>query len=169
MKKNKNGFWQGRYFIENINKFDGKNKSIIYKSSWESKFCYFLDHHPNVKKWCYECLRIKYYNCLDQKNHVYITDFCFQKITNGNKQNFVVEVKPKRQIFPPLIPKNKSQKRKKRYLQESQTYVQNLCKWAAADEYCKKKDLNFRIVALVKIKEEYHWEVFTYDQIKQRV
>jgi hypothetical protein len=164
MKKNKIVFWQGKYLVENVNKFCGKINPIVYRSSWESKFCYFLDHHPNVKKWCYECLEIAYYNPLDKKMHRYYPDFYFEEENNkGNKRIFVVEVKPKTQIIPPKEPK--SNRGRKRYLYEAKTYITNRLKWEAAEKYCDSKGYEFRIAVLEKVKDLEQWKVFSLKQI----
>lgn len=162
MRKRRKSY-KGQYIVENKSKYKGK-KDPIYRSSWESRFCHMLDTNPNIKSWCFECLIIPYYNEIDKKMHRYITDFCFIEVDkNGDIRKFVVEVKPKTQIMPPKQPKNNNQKAQRRYIEEAHTYVKNRCKWKAANDYCQKKGLEFRLVSIVKE----NWEVFTIKDIIQ--
>jgi hypothetical protein len=136
------------------------------RSSWEHKFCYFLDHQPQVKKWSFESIEIQYYYPIDKKVHRYYPDFYFEEEDNSGKtRKFLVEVKPKTQTIPPKAPKNKNRKARKTYIYEAQTYVRNRCKWESAKEYCKRKGYEFRIVSLVKRKGNEVWEVFSLNQI----
>lgn len=161
MKKNRKGFYQGIYIVENKEKYKGKNNPIC-RSSWEHRFSFFLDHHPDVKMWCFECLVIPYYNRIDNRMHRYITDFCFVETdSEENTKKFVVEIKPKKQILPPTPPKNKNKKAQKRYICEAHTYAKNRFKWEAADKYCKEKGYEFRIVCLVGE----NWEVYSINDI----
>jgi hypothetical protein len=149
MRKGNSGFYKGVYIVENKEKYKGKNNPI-YRSSWESKFCHWLDFHQSITNWCFECLTIPYFNYIDKKMHKYITDFCFQEIdSKGNKRRFVVEIKPEKQLRPPKMPKNKNVKAQMRYENECHVYAKNRYKWKAADEYCKKYGFEFRIVCLV--------------------
>jgi hypothetical protein len=54
----------------------------------------------------------------------------------------VVEVKPKRQTAPP---KRKSRITKS-FLYEAQLYEVNKAKWKAAEEWCKDRLLEFKII-----------------------
>jgi len=164
-RRKKDGFYKGKYIVENRQKYLGKTDPI-YRSSWESKFCYFLDHTPQVKKWNYECIEIEYYNPIDKKIHRYFPDFYFEEEDNNNKKRtFIVEVKPKSQIRPPKAPKNNNGKARLRYLNEAKTYVINKCKWESADAYCRKKGYEFRIASLVRIKGNDIWKVVSLKQI----
>ena len=54
----------------------------------------------------------------------------------------MIEVKPKRQTQPP---KQKS-RITKGYLYEAKTYAVNQAKWKAANEWCKDRLLEFKII-----------------------
>ena len=54
----------------------------------------------------------------------------------------IIEVKPKRHLLPPKEPKRRTQ----RYLNEVATYHKNKAKFKAAEEYCKDRKYNFRIL-----------------------
>jgi len=165
MRKNRDGFYTGEYVVENKEKYTGiKNPKC--RSSWEHRFAHFLDHQPQVKKWSFESIIIEYFFPIDKKIHRYFPDFYFEEEENGGKvRKFLIEVKPKTQIFTPKEPKNNNNKRRLRYLYEAQTYVKNRSKWEAADLYCKKYGYEFRIASLVKNKGNDIWKVFSLNQI----
>jgi len=146
MEKGKSGFYIGEYKVENKKKYIGA-KNPVYRSSWESRFCYFCDHSPSIKKWGFECLEIPYLSAIDKRIHRYYPDFYFEEVDkNGNERKFVIEVKPASQTRPPKKPKNNNRKARKRYIYEAHTYVTNRCKWDAAREFCAKRGLEFKII-----------------------
>ena len=61
------------------------------------------------------------------------------KIVFENK-TILVEIKPKKETEPPKRP-DKS----RRYINESLTYVKNMNKWQAANDYCKDRGWEFQI------------------------
>jgi len=165
MRKNKDGFYTGEYVVENKEKYTGKTNPKC-RSSWEHRFCHFLDHQTQVKKWEFESIKIEYFFPIDKKIHRYFPDFYFEEEDKfGKTRKFMVEVKPKNQVFAPKSPKNNSNKRRQRYLYEAQTYVRNRCKWEAAENYCKKKGYEFRLASLVNHKGNNIWKVFSLNQI----
>ena len=65
------GFVQGYYTPENPDKYIGPTP-IIYRSSWERKFCIMCDTKDNVLKWSSEPVQIKYRSTMDKREHTYI-------------------------------------------------------------------------------------------------
>jgi len=55
-------------------------------------------------------------------------------------KTLLVEIKPAIQTEPPTGPK-----RTRRYIVEGYTYVKNMNKWEAAEEYCKDRGWEFQI------------------------
>lgn len=138
--------YKGTYVVENKDKYLG-NKNPSYRSSWESRFCYYLDHDSSVKKWGYECLEIPYFNAIDKKVHRYYPDFYFEEIDkDGKARKFVIEVKPSNQTQPPQQPKNNNGKANKRYVYEAYAFVKNQCKWEAAKKFCQDKGFEFMVI-----------------------
>jgi hypothetical protein len=134
----------GEYIVENKEKYIGE-KNPKYRSSWEQKFCYFLDHNTNILRWGYESVSLTYFSPIDNKTHRYFLDFYFETVNKqGNIEKYLVEVKPYEQTLPPKKPKNK--KGEKRFLYEAQTYIINKCKWEAAEKFCKSRGVNFQII-----------------------
>ena len=74
----KSGFKQGYYKPKYPQKYRGEGP-IIYRSSWERKFCYWCDHNMDVIYWISEPFSIPYFNLLDNKFHKYYPDFFFKE------------------------------------------------------------------------------------------
>ena len=55
----------------------------------------------------------------------------------------MIEVKPKRQTMPPV---QTSKKRTRTYINEVKTYAVNEAKWKAAQEWCKDRMIEFKII-----------------------
>jgi len=91
-----------------------------YRSSWELKLYKFLDGNPDVEWWSTEPFAIPYISPKDNKPHRYFPD-ALVKFVDGRK--FLIEVKPKSQIYDPIV--------------QAKAY--------AAVEYCKQQgdDLKF--------------------------
>ena len=141
----KNEYLQGVYEVQNKEKYCC-HKKPVYRSSYEKRLFYYLDHNETVLEWCSECVVIPYFYSVDQKVHKYYVDAYAKIETNTGIKKFLIEVKPLKQTQPPLKPKNRSKKRTDRYLYEQQTYVRNIDKWKAASDFCKKKGFEFKIV-----------------------
>lgn len=127
---------QGTYQLLNPEKYIGSH-SPIYRSSWEMTMMRFLDNHPGVINWGSECVRIPYRNPFTGKNSTYFPDFLvmYQDKT-GKKISEIIEIKPK----------NQASLMEARTQQEKAAVVLNMAKWQAAEAYCKKLGLHFRIV-----------------------
>ncbi|NBP16589.1 head completion protein [bacterium] len=133
-------FKQGVFVPKNKNKFVGTK--AFYRSSLELRFMKFCDNNPNVIKWGSENIIIPYVNPLDGKVHRYFVDNFVQIREGAEVKNYLVEIKPHSQCFPPQT----KYKRKSNLIYEQTMYVTNQAKWAAAREFCKKKGINFLIL-----------------------
>jgi len=63
-----------QYVPKNPTKYIGKYP-ISIKSTWEKKFCRWLDANPSVIKWSSENIYIQYYDPIQKKNRRYYPDF----------------------------------------------------------------------------------------------
>ena len=79
----KSGYKQGYYKPRFPEKYMGPGP-IIYRSSWERKFCHWCDHNEDVLNWISEPFSIKYFNILDKKFHNYYPDF-YVKMKKGEE------------------------------------------------------------------------------------
>jgi hypothetical protein len=138
----KSGFVQGIFPINECKKYLG-NGPIIYRSSWERKFCLYCERNPEIISWSSESFFIQYFSPLDNKYHKYFPDYIVS-LTNGSV--YVVEIKPKSQLIKPEPPKRKTPKSLKSYKWAYETWVINMCKKAAAEEYSKIRGWEYLLV-----------------------
>lgn len=143
----KSGFKQGYYKPHNPNKYIGP-APIIYRSSWERKFCHWCDYNESVISWVSEPFAIKYFNTLDQKVHNYYPDFYIKMDKDGVFEEFLVEIKPKSQLQKPLPPKRVTPKTIKNFKHSYETYIRNLCKTDALTKVASQR--NFKVMLLTE-------------------
>ena len=134
-RKRKSKFKSGVYIVENIEKYrQPQDKTMnaqiypTYRSSWEEKFMFYLDHSNNIEFWGSEPLAIKYISPKDGQIHRYYIDFMF-KTVSGEKH--LIEIKPKSQFNNPI----------------------NQAKWKAAQEYANQIGAIFSVVSEVELKK----------------
>jgi len=117
---------------------------ISIKSSWERRFCQWLDANPSVIKWSSENINIQYYDPIQMKNRRYIPDFYMEVLGKEDKiKRYIVEIKPQHET---ILPVKTSKKSKKTMLMQESTYLTNQAKFKAARQYCDKLGYNFRII-----------------------
>lgn len=135
-------FKQGTYTPVNRSKYKG-GKNPIYRSGWELRFFKFCDSNPNVLEWTSETNVVPYISPIDGKPHRYFVDnMVYIKEGNVNKR-YLIEIKPYKQTQLPTVSKKK---KKSTVIYEQVTYVTNQAKWAAAFEYAKKRNMEFKII-----------------------
>ena len=128
--------YSGRFKPSNTDKYKGDPTKIGYRSHWE-KLCFmWCDSNPKVKSWSSEEVVIPYVYDVDKKYHRYFVDL---KIVLES-QTLLVEIKPDKETKIPT-----GQKRTRRYIGESLTYVKNMNKWKAANEYAKDRGWEFQV------------------------
>ena len=129
--------YSGKYIIKKPNKYRGDPSKVTYRSHWE-KLCFmWCENNPDIKDWSSEEIVVPYYYDVDKKYHRYFVDL---KITFKNGNTILVEIKPEKETSPPKRP-DKS----KRYIGEALTYVKNMNKWEAANEFAKDRGWEFQI------------------------
>ena len=150
LKPNANSHYSQGYYKpvnESKCKFSGQ---IIYRSSWERKFCMWLDHNEKVILWTSETVVVPYVHPLDKKIHRYYPDFFATMQKNDSKQNVLFEVKPKEQLplteNMPKKPKRRTKKSVNTYNTRLETLLINKAKFEAAKEYCKARNWEFKII-----------------------
>ncbi len=134
---------QGKYRPQNPEKYNGDPTNIVYRSSYELKFMQYCDLTESVNGWKSEEFWIPYRSPIDNKIHRYFPDFFVKyKDKNGNNRHLVVEIKPQKDLkMPETNPKRKT----KSWVYRVQTWARNQAKWNAAKEWCKDRDVEFRI------------------------
>lgn len=129
--------YSGKYKIKNLSKYEGDPTKITYRSSWEKACFVWCDNNPDVHKWSSEEVVVPYKWDIDKKMHRYFVDL---KISFKDGKTILVEIKPDKETAPPKRP-DKS----KRYIGEAMTYVKNMNKWEAANEFAKDRGWDFQI------------------------
>jgi hypothetical protein len=139
---------KGFFKPKNKDKYIGNIKEIIYRSGWELKYMLWLDDNPEILFWSSEEVIIKYHSPIDRKIHNYFVDFWVKT----QKKEYIIEIKPLAQTKPPKKPLKDTKSSKKRYLNESLTYVKNKAKWTTADAWAKKHNMSFKIITENELK-----------------
>jgi hypothetical protein len=146
------GRWtQGFYQLRNKEKYIGNNKPF-YRSSYELRVMNFFDLTENILAWSSERHIIPYKlpKEIDRTGKIrrYFVDFyCEVRQKDGNIKKFLVEVKPLIQSIKPENPK----KITKSYKNKIITYLINKIKWEAAQQYCKFKGYEWKILTEAEI------------------
>ena len=129
-------FAQGVYEVVNAEKYVG-GKKPYFRSSWELAFMRMCDQHPNILKWANENIKIPYRNPVTGKHTNYVPDFMIQYIDkNGSEHVELIEIKPANQTTLEAA-KGKAQ---------SLQVAVNAAKWTAAQEWCKRKGIRFKVI-----------------------
>lgn len=129
---------RGKYKVKNPEKYVGIGDPT-YRSSWEMTFMMFCDNNPAVQQWASESVKIPYRDPLTGKNTVYVPDFLVVYVDKNLKKHAeLIEIKPKNQAMIEAVGKNK--------MNQAQ-YVKNMAKWQAAQSWCKRFGLKFRVVS----------------------
>jgi len=129
-------FAQGSYAVTNRTKYVG-GKDPYFRSSWELAFMRMCDSHPNITKWASENVKIPYLNPATGKYTNYVPDFMIQYTDkNGNDHVELIEIKPRNQT---------TMESARTQGQAFQTAI-NAAKWTAAQEWCKRKGIRFKVI-----------------------
>jgi hypothetical protein len=132
------GTARGKYKVKNPEKYQGQGDPT-YRSSWEFTFMTFCDNNPSVLHWASESVKIPYRDPLTGKNTVYVPDFLIVYLDKNHKKHAeLIEIKPSNQAIRENVGKNPL---------NQAAYVRNLAKWEAAQAWCKKYGVKFRIVS----------------------
>ena len=104
----------------------------------------YCDLTESVSEWQSEEFWIPYRSPIDNRVHRYFPDFYIKyRDSSGKRRSVVIEVKPKSQTkMPPQNPK----KRTKSWAYSVRTYAVNQAKWKAAREFCKDRNIEFKIM-----------------------
>jgi len=135
--------YKGRYRPSNPKKYRGDSSNIIYRSLWERKFMVYCDNQTKILEWGSEEIALPYRSPIDNKVHRYYPDFYIKvKESNGKIKRYIIEIKPKKQTVEPKMKKRKT----KGYIYEVYEYARNQAKWKAAEEFCKDRMWEFKVL-----------------------
>jgi hypothetical protein len=126
---------QGYYHPKNPQKYVGTGK-IIYRSGWELVFCQFCDNNDKIIQWASEPMRIPYRNPLTGKQTTYVPDFLVVYQSKNKTITEIIEIKPKKQT---MIQEKISNR-------DRLAVAVNTAKWAAAQAWCARAGVTFRVI-----------------------
>jgi len=95
---------QGYYQLINPAKYIGDQNKIIFRSSWEKKFATYCDSNDNIIAWSSEPFVIPYINPITGETKPYNVDFYVRVKTSDGYKEYIVEVKPSKQLLKPNEP-----------------------------------------------------------------
>ena len=135
--------YKGRYRPSNPKKYKGDSSNIIYRSLWERKFMVYCDNQTKILEWGSEEIVLPYRSPIDNKVHRYYPDFYIKvRESNGKIKRYIIEIKPKKQTVETKMKKRKT----KGYIYEVYEYAKNQAKWKAAEEFCKDRMWEFKVL-----------------------
>jgi hypothetical protein len=127
---------QGNYVVQNPAKYAGKG-TPRYRSGWEHAFMRFCDSNDHILQWASESITIPYRHPLTGKMTNYVPDFLITYRTRSNTMVAeLIEIKPKKQS---VIEEKMSSR-------DRAVVAINYAKWDAAQKWCKRNGLKFRVV-----------------------
>ena len=127
---------QGAYQVINPAKYVGQG-TPRYRSGWEHSFMRFCDTNDHILQWASESIRIPYRHPLTGKGTTYVPDFLITYRTRDNTVRAeLIEIKPKGQAV--ITERQNSRDRA--------VVAINYAKWAAAQKFCRKHNLTFRVI-----------------------
>lgn len=140
-------FRQGYYMPSHPEKYIGDPSKIIYRSSWEYRFCKYCDDTSEVLSWSSEPVAIPYISPVDNKEHSYFVDFYMKLSKPDGPVEYLVEIKPSKSLKPPAMPEGLSTiNRLKTYNRAATDWVINRAKFKAAQEFSRINNKHFIIV-----------------------
>jgi|TARA_B100000035_G_scaffold208195_1_gene178077 hypothetical protein len=135
--------YKGKYSPSYPKKYKGNPTNIIYRSLWERKFMVYCDKNENILEWGSEEIALPYRSPVDNKVHRYFPDFYVKlKESTGQIKKMLIEIKPQKQTTPPTKPKRNT----KGYIYEVYEYAKNQAKWKAAEEFCRDRRWEFKVL-----------------------
>ena len=135
--------YSGKFQPSYPRKYKGDPTNIIYRSLWERKFMFYCDLNENILEWGSEEIALPYRSPIDNRIHRYFPDFYIKvKESSGKIKKYIIEIKPKKQTIEPQVKKRKT----KSYIYEVYEYAKNQAKWKAAEEFCKDRMWEFRVL-----------------------
>ena len=135
--------YSGKFQPSYPRKYKGDPTNIIYRSLWERRFMVYCDLNENILEWGSEEIALPYRSPIDNRIHRYFPDFYIKvKESSGKIKRYIIEIKPKKQTIEPQVKKRKT----KSYIYEVYEYAKNQAKWKAAEEFCKDRMWEFRVL-----------------------
>ena len=140
-------YFNGKYQPNNPEKYIGDIHGIVFRSSWELRFCKYCDLNPSILKWSSEPISIQYWDPIDKKMRKYHPDYYIKvKKKDGTEEDWIVEIKPLKQYRLANKPELKgkvTEKKLKEYNEKLSIWIINRCKFEAATKFAKSIGYKF--------------------------
>jgi len=150
---------KGKYHLINPAKYMVEGTvDVTYKSSWERKFFTLCDGNSFVTRWGYEMIDIPYSSPVYMKQSLYKPDIYLEcRYADGHEERWLIEIKPVCYSVVPKVPKpppptcrdekkwESYRKRQASYERKSADIATNFAKWGAAEDWCKRHQVNWFI------------------------
>lgn len=142
---------QGYYKLVNESKYKCIDKTIIYRSSLEKKFCQLCDKSSKIVAWASEPFPISYEhpfeidrNTLKPKVCNYYPDYYIELLNDGIIKKMIIEIKPQSLIDKPNpLNKNATLKQKENYNKKLKTILINRKKATTASKFCAERGFTY--------------------------
>jgi len=158
-------------YLKNPEKYIREDKKVTARSGLEIDYFKKFDNNKNILEWNSENIAIpymkptfnKYGTMTGMSKRNYYPDI-YIKIRNkqGNIEEVLGEIKPKKQIYQPKLGKRKTEKGKKNFINEKIRWFINISKWDAAGKVIenirKRHTRNIRFMLLTE-DEIFDWEI----------
>lgn len=136
MRRKKPKYKQGYFHPAFPDKYKGDVENIYYRSGLELKYMRFFDLNSAILEWHSEETVIPYIDKTTNKKRRYYMDFWIKiKNNDGKIEEYLIEIKPFRQVNPKRFTKHYSKI----------DYAKNLCKWDAAKRFAEANNMKFII------------------------
>ncbi len=137
-RRYKQGFFVPKHPSKCMNIMEtSEPQAIVYRSDWERKFAEKCDESQGVIRWGSEIVKILYKNPVKNKMSFYVPDF-YMEYLDANKclKKMLIEIKPMGQ--------SKLKETANGY--DKLQFAINTMKWASAIEFCKKRNIEFKVM-----------------------
>ncbi len=137
-KKWKQGFFIPKKPLKVINIMEtDEPQPIVYRSGWEKQFAEWCDSTDAIIRWGSEVIRILYKDPIKNRMSFYTPDFYIEYIDNDKKlRKVLIEIKP--------LKETSLKETSNGY--DKLMVAKNSMKWASAIEYCKKRNIEFKVM-----------------------
>lgn len=132
------GFFIPKHPLKWINIMEtSEPQPIVYRSSWEQKFDEWMDNTSSIFRCGAEVIRILYKDPIKNRMSFYTPDAYIEYIDNDKKlRKVLIEIKP--------LKETSLKETSNGY--DKLMVAKNSMKWASAIEYCKKRNIEFKVM-----------------------
>ncbi len=146
--------------LKNPSKYLREDHKLTARSGLEIDYFKKFDRNKNIIEWNSENIMIpyekpifdKFGNMVRTEIRNYIIDV-YIKFRNkqGQIEEILGEIKPKAQVFKPMLGKRKTEKGKKNFINEKCRWFINISKWTTAEKFVdtirrkKNRNISFKI------------------------